>query len=198
MKRMGVTIPQIILLILLAVGLLVIVWRQEDWIMPVRLTLAFGAIMLLAVAIVAIVAWAEYNAAVIDEQRQRAWACSERVRLVMELANLNPEQIAALGQYAPVVELAGGNSDYTPIPMWRVMGSAGDTVSIAFIQRLIEMGDEVSLPAMRSLPETDYAQYKLVMGDFVQRGWVSPARGNQPARWLDRQGAINQIFGGRG
>lgn len=193
---MGITVPQIILLVLVAALLMVMVWRQEDWAMPVRLTIAGAAILLLAVAIVAIVAWAQYNAAVIDEQRQRAWACSERVRLVMELANLNPEQLAALGQYAPIVELAGGESVHEPIQLWRIMGGSGETVPVAFIRRLMEMGSETALPAMRAMPETDYQHYRLVIGDFIQRGWLSPARGNQPARWLNRAEAINQIFGG--
>ncbi len=194
MKRMGITIPQIILLVLLVVALLVIVWRQDDWPMMIRLTLAFGAIALMAVAIVAIIAWMQYNAAVIDEQRQRAWACSERVRLVMELRYLNADQLAALGKYAQVVEIAGGDADVTPIPVWRMMG--GETVAVEFLRRLIGMGDATYLPAIRDLDDADVAQAREVIADFVTRGWVSPARGNQPARWINRAGAINQIFGG--
>lgn len=198
MRRMGVTVPQIILLILAAALLMVMVWRQEDWSMPIRFTVAGAAILLLAVAIVAIVAWAQYNAAVIDEQRQRAWACSERVRLVMELAHLNPEQLAALGQYAPIVELAGGESVHEPIQLWRIMGGSGETVPVAFIRRLMDAGSETSLPAMRAMPEADYANYRLTIGDFIQRGWLSPARGNRPACWIDRNSAVAQIFGGEG
>lgn len=194
MKRMGVTIPQIILLVLLAVGLLTVVWRQEDWPISIRLTLAFGAVVLLAVAIAAITAWAQYNAAVVEEKRQQAYSCSERVRLVMELRHLNAEQLAVLGQYQQVVQLAGGDADITPIPAWSLIG--GGWTTKAFIERLAGLGNENYLPAIRDLDEQDREQAREVIADFVTRGWVSPARGNQPARWIDRAAAEQQIFGG--
>jgi len=194
MKRMGITVPQIIIMILIAALLLAFAWREENWIMPVRLILAGAAILILAVAIAGIIAWMQYNAAVVEEQRQRAYSYSERVRLVMELAHLNPEQLAAMGKFQQVVQISGGDADVTPIPAWPLMG--GGWTTKAFIERLIGLGDAVNLPAIRDLAESDRDQAKEVYADFIQRGWVSPARGNQPARWLDRQAAINQIFGG--
>lgn len=191
-KRKVVSVGEIVLLILLALAFAVVAWRQEDWQIEIRLILMFGAIIFLAVSIVAILIWVQYNAALVDEQRQRAYACSERVRLVMELGKLSPEQIAALGQYAPVVELAGGGGSHAPIQMWRLIG--GETASLEFIRRYIEMGDDVSLCAIRDVADSDRDQARQVIGDFIQRGWIRPAVGNRPARWINRAEAMGQLF----
>ena len=184
----------LIILIMAALICAVIAWRQTDWMMEVRLLLVLAAVVFLALAIAAALAWMQLNAAIIEEQRQRAYACSERVRLVMELRYLNPEQLAALGKYTQVIETLSHDADVTPIPCWPLMG--GGKTTKAFIQRFIGMGDERDLPAIRALDDDDVDQARQVIADFVQRGWVRPARGNQPAQWISRDSAINQIFGG--
>jgi hypothetical protein len=192
-KRKVVSVAEIIILILIALAFAVVAWRQNDWQIEIRFILMAGAIIFLAVAIMAIIIWMRYGDAVVEEQRQKAYSCSERVRLVMELAHLNAEQIAALGQYAPVVELAGGGGSHAPIQVWRLIG--GGTTTIEFIRRYIEMGDDVNLCAIRDVADSDRETVRQIIADFVQRGFCRPPRGNLPAQWIDKAGAMVQLFG---
>lgn len=186
-------IPQVILLVLLAVGLLALVWRQEDWALEIRFTLAFAALIFLSVAIVAIVMWMQYNSALVAIKLAEAAAITPQARLVMEIGKLNDAQLSALGKYSAIIEM-DEQEGVTPILYWPLMG--GGRTTKAFIQRIVDMGDAVSLPAIRNLDDADTVEAQALFADFTARGWTQAARGNQPTRWVNRQAAINRIFGG--
>lgn len=183
---------EIIILILLALALAVVAWRNEDWNLGVRILLMLGAILFLALAIVASISWIQYNAAIVDEQRQRAAALSERVRFAMELGHLAPEQLAALGKYAPAYEVISGEGG--PVYLWRCIG--GELISRTFIRRYINQGTETELYPVRNLDREERQQAMDLIADWHQRGWCALPAGNQPAKWTHRAEALQQIFGG--
>lgn len=185
---------EVIILILLALGLAVIAWRQEDWNSGVRILIMFGSILFLSLAIVAAVVWIEFNMAVVAEQRQRAAACSERVRYAIELKNLSPEQLAAIGKFVPATEIISGTQGR--IELWRCVN--GGLIPNSFIRRYINRGDDNFLYPVRNLTDEDRETANLFIADIVQRGWASAASGSRPARWIEKDEAILQIFGSGG
>lgn len=191
-----ITLAYVVLLALVATLFLTTAMIQENWRIEIRLGLAGMAFFIYAVVIVALAMWIQWAWSLIEEKRAETAANTPQVHLVRELAKCNPEQLAVLGKFQQVVQLAGGDADITPIPAWPLMG--GGWTTKAFIERLIGLGNANYLPAIRDLEERDVEQAKEVIADFVTRGWVMPARGNQPARWLNRPAAEQQIFGGEG
>jgi hypothetical protein len=182
-----VTLEQIILIALVGTLALSAAMIQEDWRIEIRLALAGFALFVFAVTITALIVWIQWAWG-------EAFEGSEKIRMINALAKLNDNQLAALGQYQQVVQIAQGDADVIPIPYWPLMG--GGKTTKAFIQRLIEAGDANYLPSIRDLDDGDRDEARQVYADFIQRAWVKPAVGNQPTKWLNRAEAINQIFGG--
>ena len=184
-KQKGVTVGEIVLLILLALALAVVAWRNEDWNEGVRMILMFGAIIFLALSIMAIILWMQYNQTVTA-------ALSERVRYAMELRHLSPEQLAAIGKYVPAYEVISGTQG--PVYLWRCMG--GGLVTRTFIRSYIAQGSDAELYPVRNLGREEREEAMLLIEDWAQRGWCTLPAGNQPGKWINRTDAIRQIFGG--
>lgn len=182
-----VTLEQIVLLALVGTLALSAAMVQENWRMEIRLALAGFALFVFAVTITALIVWIQFAWGEVFEG-------NPQIRLLNALAKLNDSQLAALGQYQQVVQIAQGDADVIPIPYWPLMG--GGKTTKAFIERLIGQGDANFMPSIRDLDDGDREEARQVFADFIQRGWLSPARGNRPACWIDRNSAIAQIFGG--
>lgn len=187
----GVTVTELILFILLALLLAVVAWRQDDWNLGVRILLMLAAILFLALAIVAAAMWVQFHLAVVDEQRAKAAAYSERVRFALALSGLNPEQLAGISKYMPAYEVISGTGG--PVYLWRCIG--GDLIDQDFLREYVNRGDDDYLYPVRNLDETDREMAMRFISDAAQRGWCELPAGNRPARWLKKDEALRQMFG---
>lgn len=189
-----VTLEQIVLLALVGTLALSAAMVQENWRMEIRLALAGFALFVFAVTITALIVWIQWAWTAVEERRAEIAANTPQARLAFELSRCSPEQLAVMGKFSQVIQLADVDADVTPIPYWPLIG--GGQTTKAFIERLIGQGDANFMPSIRDLDDADREEARQVFADFIQRGWLTPARGNRPACWLNRAEAINQIFGG--
>jgi hypothetical protein len=191
-KRRGVGLAEIIICILIALGFVVLAWRNEEMDMVLRFIFVFVAIVFLAIAIVGAVMWVQYNQALIDEQRQYAYSRSERVRLASELARMNADQLDAFLKYnVTAYEIISGTGG--PLMLWRCIG--GGFIDRPFLEKYLNMGDDRNLYPVRNLDKTEQEKAMRFIVDASQRDWVRMPAGNQPAQWTNKAEALFQIFG---
>lgn len=120
---------------------------------------------------------------------QRASATTERVKLLEAWSRLTPEQAAAFGATSINLAWVISGLDGEVIPF--VLRVPGGEISVSFLETFIVDSDEEYLIPIRrygeGTREREYAT--LLTNTFVGNGWAEPARGNLPARWINKPAA---------
>lgn len=190
--RRGGQLTDIIILILLALACSVVAWRQESWGEGVRILIMLTAVLFLALAIFAAITWIQYNLAVVAEARNKAGMYSERVALLAQISQMNPEQLELVNSYVPVVDLIVG--DHGPLQYLRITG--GQSIPLPFIEKYINLGTANEFYSIRNLTSKSEQAWAMQFIDYAtMMGWAQKPAGNQPAKWLDYNRAVTAIWG---
>lgn len=185
-------LTETIILILLALLCAVVAWKQEQWGDVVRICFMLAGVIFLVMAIFAAVLWIEYKIAIVQEARNRAGQWSERVALLNQIGQMNDSQLALVNNYVPVLELIAG--DGGPAIYLRV--GQGELVPRVFLEKYINLGTQSEFYPIRNLTSKNEQGWAMQFISYaVMMGWAQNPAGNQPAKWLDYNRAINSIWG---
>lgn len=180
-----------ILLGLLACLCLVLSWKQDGWPEWLKLFLALAGIFLLVMAL-----WAALNTISFQsnqrlEERQRALAITERVAVLEKIRQMRPDQVQALDKYISTIEIIAGDAG----PIYTLRLPAGPAAPMAFIEELIDAGDELHLGAVRNYTEGSMEREwaERFTGFAIFNGWCAPAAGPYAARWIDKGRCLHAL-----
>lgn len=191
--RKGVQLADFVILILLALALAVIAWRAEE-LKDVRFLFVLGALFFLAAAIVIGIQLIQQNAANTYKLRKEAEASTPAVLVMQYAVRLQPWQASALEQLGPGL-IAAIPDGYESPQIYRLQN--GNSTTLDFIRRVVDFtGDEVL--TIRDIKPEDRAEARELVNDFIRQGWVKAARGQNAAKWINKQAAIaalNEIGG---
>lgn len=184
---------------LVAILCLTLAWVEDIW--PQQQTAAsaflrfalFGAgFWLLFLAIVAAANLLTWHAGNRLLEIRRALAISERTRMLDLVKTMSDAQLAFIGQAGPAaIEYIVGvqGDDYTPLAF--EIRTQWGPVPVAFVRDFLSGSVGDYTPPVRTWNEgsreRDYATRLVAL--FTSFGWLAPATGNMPARWLNREAA---------
>lgn len=179
------------------------VWPREAgaFLTLLRALLFITGLWLLAMALIAGVNVVAYQAGQRVADLNWARTFSERVRLAETVSRMSPEQLKFVGQAsgATLEFIVGidsaGQAEALPMEIRTQWGN----IPVKFIRIFIDRSTDGYTPPIRiwgeGTRERDHAQALVAL--FTSYGWVSPAVGNNSARWLNRE-AAEQLLGRMG
>lgn len=174
--------------ILLSIGacmLTILAIRIEA--MDIRMFIWSVAGLFYVIAALDLANWIAYQYSARLRNIREAMAITEHVRILQAVANLNDYQARLLESGSPVVKVLAGYPD--PIFVLQV---GGGEIPFEFIREFLRLSDDVYLCPVRTWAEgtkqREWAQ--LLTNHLVIMGFAVEARGNQPAHWIDRTGAV--------
>ena len=190
----------VILLTLLALGLFVIAWVEDHWVMPARLILALGGIIFLALAIAAAWLWIQDNAVKIVYRRNQAEAMSGPYILLDRLSKMSESQLALVDQYVNTIEFVSG--DAGPLRLLRV--GSGKYIPMDFVEYYVNLTYGDMFYPIRELQKVERLGWSvksqqewasLFVNHAYTHGWCELFAGNQPAKWVDWPRARKALWG---
>lgn len=122
----------------------------------------------------------------------RARALTERVRLVETVSRMTPEQLAFIGRATPatleyMIGFAGDEVEVLPMELRTQWGN----IPVDFLRAFVDGSTNGYTPPIRTwgegTRERDHAIATVAL--FTSYGWLSPAVGNNSARWINQPAA---------
>jgi hypothetical protein len=170
---------------------LILAWSQTRWSEWLRVSLVVVGVILAVAGVFDLVNWLVYAVALRMEQVRTAMAITERAAILTTLSHMDAAQIATLNQYAPVVAVLAGQ----PGPIYSLVMHEGGPVPMAFVNEFIDRGTDTHLAAVRqwSAETRERGWADQLTAYLVLLAWAVPSVGNQPAKWVDRAGALRSI-----
>lgn len=148
---------------------------------------------LLAMALISGVNLVAYDVGKRMMEINRARALTERVRLAETISRMTPEQLRFIGQSSGatlewIIGIQGVDLvEALPMEIRTQWGG----IPVDFFREFVDRSIGDFTPPVRTwgegTRERDHAQALVAL--LMSYGWVSPAAGNNPARWTNRQAA---------
>lgn len=114
-----------------------------------------------------------------------------RTTFLREYRMLTEDQLHMLGKYQAVVGVIPGEPDG---PIYQLQLPGGN-VEWEFLEVFLQESKGDKLAEVRQWSENSWRRKaaEILTAHFVTGGWAAPARGNQPATWLNKEGAMKAI-----
>ena len=156
-----------------------------------RVALALCGSILSLAGIINLVDWTVEMALDRMHQARLALAITPETRMIDRIGTLTAEQCKLLRDEALVIRQIAGSVG----PLYYLVLPGDHEVPMTFVRLFFQLSSGGYLAAIRTWPEgTIQRENATALTHFlVIHGYADTARGNQPARWLDRRGALKQM-----
>lgn len=170
------------------------IWPREAgmFLTLLRALLVISGLWLLAMALIAGVNLVAYDAGRRMVEINRARAITERVKLVETVSHMTSDQLAFIGRAQPatlefIIGFEGDTVDAIPMELRTQWGN----IPVNFIRDFVDQSTDGYTPPIRIWGEgtRERTNATALVALFTSYGWVSPAVGNNSAKWINREAA---------